>query len=377
MATTDNNGIKIKNRDRVVKEIAKTSESIRKKYRALKTGQMEENMILERQLKPITEPLKQIAENTDSMKSDTSLEQIVAESENVTAAPEKYASKRKKLCTTKRKASNVSIDDPIQASTPIEGKRRRLNIYNDVPLANFNREMPCEPSSIHSPPADEDVYETTNNSFITSVRRELQTLDGQELLRTHFGELGQKYVGKVLCSDKDRSVDDVYGIYFADDGTTMMLGDKRFDVDKDDNILIGDVRYAGTPGIYELIFKRIPDDTVYTEADTQKYKDILLATNAHRRRHDVRNPVLSNKGYKYKHVIAPLLSKKKIGQGLTAPRRMILNNNSIDYVYWNDPNELVDRLRLLEASRHAGNNAHNNEFLSIIEELREAGIIIN
>lgn len=56
---------------------------------------------------------------------------------------------------------------------------------------------------------------------------------------------------------------------------------------------------------------------------------------------------------------------------------MIVNDNAIDYVHWNDPNELVDRLRLLEASHRAGNNAHNNEILSIIEELREAGLIIN
>jgi translation initiation factor IF-2 len=55
---------------------------------------------------------------------------------------------------------------------------------------------------------------------------------------------------------------------------------------------------------------------------------------------------------------------------------MTLNNNKIDYIHWNDPNELVDRLRLLEASRQAGNNAHDNEILSIIEELYEAGIII-
>jgi len=56
---------------------------------------------------------------------------------------------------------------------------------------------------------------------------------------------------------------------------------------------------------------------------------------------------------------------------------MTLNDNAIDYVHWDDPNELVNRLRLLEASRQAGHNAHDNEMLLIIEELREAGIIIN
>lgn len=48
---------------------------------------------------------------------------------------------------------------------------------------------------------------------------------------------------------------------------------------------------------------------------------------------------------------------------------------NIDYIYWDDPNELVDRLRLLLASQTAGNLSHINEILSIIEKLCEANII--
>jgi len=46
---------------------------------------------------------------------------------------------------------------------------------------------------------------------------------------------------------------------------------------------------------------------------------------------------------------------------------VILNNNNIDYIHWDDPNEFVDRFRLLVALRQADHNAHNNEILSIIE----------
>ena len=53
----------------------------------------------------------------------------------------------------------------------------------------------------------------------------------------------------------------------------------------------------------------------------------------------------------------------------------VVSNAPIDYVHWDDPNELVDRLRLLLASRAAGSNSHVNEINSIIEELREAEII--
>jgi len=160
----------------------------------------------------------------------------------------------------------------------------------------------------------------------------------------------------------------------------MMLGNKQFDLDKNDNIIIGGVSYAGTSGLYHLIFRKIPHKESYTQDDLQTYKSILLSTNAHRRNRDPKLPILSNKGYKYKYVIAPITQvtalKKKVGSG-NVPRAMTVTDDKIEYVHWDDPNELVDRLRLLEASRKAGNNAHDNEILSIVEELREAGVIIN
>jgi len=48
---------------------------------------------------------------------------------------------------------------------------------------------------------------------------------------------------------------------------------------------------------------------------------------------------------------------------------MTVTNNTVGYVHWDDSNELVDRFWLMNASRNAGNNAHDKEFLSIIEEL--------
>ena len=118
---------------------------------------------------------------------------------------------------------------------------------------------------------------------------------------------------------------------------------------------------TSVPGLYELIFKRIPDDLLYTEDDMNKYKSMLLATNAHKHKHQSQGRLL--RGYKYKYIIAPLMSitpktrtkqKKKSEKGLL--HAMILNDNAIDYVHWDDPNELVDRLRLLDASHRAGNN---------------------
>jgi len=127
----------------------------------------------------------------------------------------------------------------------------------------------------------------------------------------------------------------VYDVYF--NNNEMQLGNKRFDIDRDDSIIIDKVRYIGTPGLYELIFKRIPDDVIYTEDDMQKYKSILMATSAHKRQYDAQSQLKSNRGYKYKQIIAPLMSikskKKECGTGVFMPRAMTLTDNKIDYVH--------------------------------------------
>lgn len=50
-------------------------------------------------------------------------------------------------------------------------------------------------------------------------------------------------------------------------------------------------------------------------------------------------------------------------------------NENIVHEFYDDPNELCDRLRLLIASRTAGNSNHSQEINSIISELREVGVI--
>jgi len=40
-----------------------------------------------------------------------------------------------------------------------------------------------------------------------------------------------------------------------------------------------------------------------------------------------------------------------------------------NYVYWNDVNELVERLEILVASKGAGNTSHNNEIFYILAKL--------
>jgi len=49
--------------EKIAREIEKTSESICKKHRALKTGRIEEDIALDRHFKPIIKPLQQIVDS--------------------------------------------------------------------------------------------------------------------------------------------------------------------------------------------------------------------------------------------------------------------------------------------------------------------------
>ena len=67
--------------------------------------------------------------------------------------------------------------------------------------------------------------------------------------------------------------------------------------------------------------------------------------------------------------------KQTTGAGGEYDTNMLVDNKTTKYVYFNEYDELVDRMRKLYASKEAGNTSHDNEIQSIIEELREGGII--
>lgn len=65
--------------------------------------------------------------------------------------------------------------------------------------------------------------------------------------------------------------------------------------------------------------------------------------------------------------------QKKSGKGIETD--FIPYNEHVAYEFYDDPNELCERLRILIASRAAGNSNHSQEINSIVAELRESAII--
>lgn len=165
---------------------------------------------------------------------------------------------------------------------------------------------------------------------------------------------------------RDKKLDTVFGPH-KDSNGVWKFGDSIIDINED-KIIVGNHSWAYTPGLFQLLFYKKPHN--YDALELDIYKKILIDTNAHKRNYNPNERIKGNKGYKYKNIIQKLFDTTYIGKGL-----MTTISEKSNYIYWDDPNELVDRLKLLIASKQAGHTNQNNEIISIIEELKEADII--
>jgi hypothetical protein len=203
-----------------------------------------------------------------------------------------------------------------------------------------------------------------------------------------------RYLNMFNSEEERKKLDTTYGVRRLAQG--LMIGDSY--INFSDNLLyIGNKTYENTPGLLELLFKKSPDPSVVNEGDKKTYIKILKRTNAERKYYRSDGPLRDDKkSVKYRDFIAPYVRQprnriEKSGEGLPnyRPRNRIekfvkglpkykiarQEGRQVEYVHWDDPNELVDRLRLVIASRAAGHTGHSNEILSIMQELREAGVI--
>lgn len=177
-----------------------------------------------------------------------------------------------------------------------------------------------------------------------------------------LGLTASKYLANYL--KKDNITDSTYGIR-SEDNNKFYIGNKNIEIAHDDITLEGQT-YEGTDGLWQLL--TLKDPKKYTRDDLENYKSILIKTNAHKKGYKPDGALSSNKHTKYTKIIKDLFAVT--GEGFKE-----VSGNKIDYIYWDDPNELIDRWRLLYMSQRAGNTGVHNEIQSIIEELLERKII--
>lgn len=343
-----------KEEEKLKRELIKTSKAIRKKYKDLKLGQAEETLKREQTYKPITEPLKEIIKQAKAdVKREIKLEK--SSPKQSFKADNDYIVTKSVQQQQQQQQNTPSFlnTDLIAESTP-DDNGAEANVFHDT--------------SLHT---SEDVL---------------------KLFLDQYDSLPRQYLEKLLKDDR-KEIDYTYGVHYDQVSDSWSIGDTPIEINGAD-IKINNVTYKGTPGLYELLFMDRPSFRIVKDSDKKVYKQIMEQTNVHKQGFLPHTRVKSNRGYKYSFVIKPLLdetpkssspSQRKLyetrarrlqswaGEGISP--KLTYNDRSLEYVYWNKPTELVNRLRIIWASKMAGNDNHENEILSIIEELREENII--
>ena len=262
---------------------------------------------------------------------------------------------------------------------------------------------------------------TDPNLLIQPVKATTTPSELESKAKEFLAEATDISISPTKCDDK------VYGIKKMANQWFMGQTPLKFTKEK---VELKGKTYPASPGLIELLTRKLPLN--YTTEDLHNYKMMLEATGYHLT--TKKDNLKRRTGHKYKNVIRPCfpqysevfmddddiasdysdakvstsfdeaIAKKEdtmvhtstpytkvIGKGLkikthsklsTHSPLMKVSNSSyignrkqIDYVYWDDPNELVERLHILHLSKQAGNTNLDNEILNIEEELREGGYI--
>ena len=203
---------------------------------------------------------------------------------------------------------------------------------------------------------------------------------------TNLGPIAQKFLSFPFSEEK---VDLKFGLNNKNEEKRFKTGDKFVTFDGDDIIVDGD-RYKGTLGFWNLIVNKNPDPVDYTEDELEKYRDLLIKTNAtfHNNDPNQNSPKSANyQGDKWKNIIRPTwfdIKPKPGGKGgkgekggkKKGKRQEDPSTSGTGLtILPSDPNALIERFNLLLASQNAGHSGVRNELVSIFDELKRQGVI--
>ena len=143
-----------------------------------------------------------------------------------------------------------------------------------------------------------------------------------------IGDIAEQYLRKFASesgTDKTLGLRDKDGKFY--------FGNKEAKI-KENDIIVGDREYAGTPGLWVLIATTTPDDKIFTNGDYDDYAEIMHSTNT----------------------LKETMTKVKLNRKSTEAGN-------------------VERLDVLMASKAAGNTGARNELVSLCDELLRQNLI--
>ena len=104
--------------------------------------------------------------------------------------------------------------------------------------------------------------------------------DGEEDEDVFIGDIAEQYLRKFATVS---GADKTFGL--RDKDCKFYIVNKEAKI-KENNIIVGDKEYAGTPGQWELIVATTPDGKIFTNGDYDNYAELMQSTNVLRRNND-------------------------------------------------------------------------------------------
>ncbi|XP_015122582.1 uncharacterized protein LOC107045007 [Diachasma alloeum] len=304
----------LKKETNILRNITQASGAIRRKHKMIKLGRETTEKAMSEVLKPVITPLEKLVDQS-----------VMKESSN------KKRRKRKIAGTTVRMQKDM--DDDYESPSQYESLEERSSVLES--------KLTSTPVKKISP-----IKAMNPTDRISSTKPE-SPIASHKLLQT--------YLDRYDTEREKTDLDTEYGVRSLKNN--MKIGDSVVTFHGNSMTLKGE-EYTLNPGLIELILKKSPNMILITETDKHTYGNIIRSTNAHRMWYKPSGAIRTSSSMKYHNIIANLIDSKKTGTAL--PHHMIasIKPKKMDYVYWDDPNELVDRLRLLMASQSAGNISH-------------------
>ena len=122
--------------------------------------------------------------------------------------------------------------------------------------------------------------------------------DGEEEGHVYIGDIAEQYSRKFTSRS---GTDKTFGLRHMNG--TFYIGNKKSKI-TENNIIIGEKEYAGTPGLWEVIVATTPDDNIFTNGNYDNYAKIMYLRYALVRNNDEgETKPKANTSWKWMHIL--------------------------------------------------------------------------
>lgn len=371
---------------RIKLAVASATNSIRNKFKDLYSNRQETKRLLDEQYKPITKKLGALQKGVSITLADRGQNRHKSRRQPAHIVHSTLFKSHRKLS---KKTPKGPYQIPLFTDDVISDSED-----GDFDFLSADEKSPGSFAKIRDQINNERLVEISkqNNVNEKSVKKQINVNAVKNLLDQEVKQQLQNDENKKQSSPKSPSTgildeqNEIAGTSGA--ATTAMMQHqtgRRLQFEDDDHDDVTDThqaaRYPQTP---TRKAKLVAKERM-SKSDIRKNNRKLLSTPQSIRKSRL-GKISTAKKLKIKSQLSskipvshPSSSSHTIGQGFTNlnVKEVCGSNNPCSNIitYWNDVNELVNRLRLLTLSTTAGHTGHNNEIIAIIEELREANVI--